>query len=176
MKIEYFELLEMPGHQFFRCERRKATIRTSVCAKMWQEGHAKHADERHLSCRGCQVGARHAGASEATLSPVYASPICGRCGAGSTRLIGGHLCVSCANRQYEWIKGRNARGNKPTAHPGLWRISVRYQTGGQVKVRTAPHALDPLELITAVLRDEPKQSTFGFNPPRPALPQRELFA
>lgn len=175
--MEYFEIKEMPGEKFFLCEKRMATIRICVCVKMWTLASSKDADERYLSCRGCRIGAGHAGCEEATISPLFGKSVCGRCGVGTTRLVGAHLCVSCVNRQYEWIKGRNARGNKPTAHPGLWRLSVRYQTGGRTKVRALPYALDRLELVTAVLRDEPKQSTFGFScAARPALPQMELFS
>lgn len=176
MQIEYFEIPEMPGQNFFRCERRKASIRLTVCLNMWTSSQSKDADERYLSCRGCQVGAKHAGATEATLSPLFAAAVCGRCGSGATRLIGGHLCVSCYNRGREWLIGRNARGNKPSTLPPLWRLAIRYRTGGRVKVREMPHALDVLELITATLRDEPKQATFALHVRRPALVQADLFA
>ena len=176
MQIEYFEIPEMPGQKFFRCERRKATIRIGACSGMWTSSQSKDAHERYLSCRGCAIGAKHAGAEEATLSPLFAAPVCGRCGLGSTRLIHGHLCPSCINRQYEWIKGRNARGNKPSTLPALWKLSIRYRTGGKVKIRELQHALDTLELVTATLRDEPKQATFAAHIRRPALVQAELFA
>jgi len=176
MQVEYFEIKEMPGEKFFRCEKRMATIRICVCTAMWTSASAKDAPESHLMCRGCRIGAKHAGCEEATLSPLFGKHVCGRCGVGSTRLIHGHLCPSCYNREREWVLGRNARGNAPTTLPALHRLAVRYRSGGQVKTLQRTRALDPLELITAVLRDEPKQSTFGFAAARPALPQQELFA
>lgn len=174
--MEYFELPEMPGHKFFRCERRKASIRLTLCSEMWTAGHAKDAPERYLQCRGCQVGAKHAGAEEATMSPLYAKQVCGRCCVGSTRLIGKHLCPSCYNRERELLVGRNARGNVPSTLPPLYRLAICYRTDGRVKVLERAHALDTLELVTAVLRDEPKQATFGMQVRRPALVQQELFA
>lgn len=92
------------------------------------------------------------------------------------RLIGGHLCVSCQNRQYEYKKGANARGNAPVTHPTLYRISVRYMAGSKVKTKTRDDAASSLELVIGALRDESKQVTFGMVSPRSPLPQLELFA
>lgn len=175
--VVYFELPELPGKRMFNCERRRATLMAERCSAMWQAGHVKGAHERFLACRGCQIGAMHAGAAEATLSPLYASCVCGRCSAGATRLIHGHLCVSCYNREREYLKGRNAKGNVPVMHPPLHRLVARYMAGGKVKTRVIEHAVGMAELVFAVLRDEPKQATFGAYIPRPvAVRQLELFA
>lgn len=144
---------------------------------MWTNGAIKNSDERYWLCRGCPVGAQHAGVGDATLSPLYATAVCARCGCGATRLVGGHLCISCKNREYEYVKGRNARGNVPVTHPLLHRLSLRYWTGGRAKTLTKGNAVDSLELVVAALRDEPKQVTFTMSPPpRSPLPQMELFA
>lgn len=175
-KIEYFEIPEMPGKSMFRCEKRRASLLVSSCSAMWTEGNRKTCDDRFWLCRGCQIGAKHAGVGDATLSPLYATQICARCGATSMRLIGGHLCVSCQNRQYEYKKGANARGNAPVTHPTLYRISVRYMAGSKVKTKTRDDAASSLELVIGALRDESKQVTFGMVSPRSPLPQLELFA
>lgn len=174
-KIEYFEIPEMPGKPMFRCEARRATISTSACAGMWTHGAIKNSNERYWLCKGCAIGAKHAGVGDATLSPLYASTICARCGCGSTRLIHGHLCVSCYNRSLEYIKGRNARGNAPVTHPTLYRLSIRYRAGGRVKTLHRQHSADPMELVVATLRDEPKQATFMLLSPRSPHPQMGLF-
>ena len=143
---------------------------------MWTEGNRKGCDYRFWLCRGCQIGAQHAGVGDATLSPLYATPICARCHRGATRLIGGHLCVSCQNRQYEYKKGKNARGNAPVMHPTLYRIAIRYRTNGRIKTLARDDVADSVELVVAALRDEPKQVTFGMMPaPRFPLPQLEPF-
>jgi hypothetical protein len=174
-KIEYFEIPELPGKPMFRCEKRKALLQVSACSKMWGQSHEKNAHERYMACRGCTIGAKHAGVAEATLSPFYRMSICGRCHSGAIRLINGHLCVSCQNRQYEWIKGRNARGKRPITHPDLHRLSVRYATGGRVKTLERANVVSTEELIVAALRDEPKQVTFAPQMMRSPLPQLELF-
>lgn len=176
MNIDYFELPELPGKQMFRCEKRKASLSPEACKKMWSEGNRKGCDDRFLLCKACTVGAHHAGVGDSTLSPLYATPICARCGCGATRLIGGHLCVSCKNREYEYLKGKNARGNTPVTHPVLHRMRIRYLAGGKLKTVERSNVANPLELVVAVLRDEPKQATFGvLPPPRSPLPQMELF-
>jgi hypothetical protein len=175
-KIQYFEIPELPGKPMFRCEKRRAIIMLERCSTMWQEGNRKNCDDRFWLCRGCQIGAKHAGVGDATLSPLYASSICARCGTSSMRLIHGHLCVSCYNRAAEYKKGKNARGNAPVTHPTLYRISLRYMAGSQVKTKTRDDAASSLELVIGALRDEPKQVTFGMLSPRSPLPQMELFA
>lgn len=175
-RVQYFEMPELPGHKMFRCERRQATLSTERCSLMWKEGHSKGAHERLWLCRGCPIGATHSGVAEASLSPLYAKCICSRCHRGATRLIHGDKCVSCYNRQREYLLGRNARGNAPVTHPPLYRLAVRYRAGGRVKTLARDNIADTLELVVAALRDEPKQVTFGMMPPRSPLPQMELFA
>lgn len=175
-KIDYFEIPELPGKPLFRCEKRRASLSAEACAGLWTKGNQKGADDRFWLCKGCQVGAQHAGVGDATLSPIYAAALCARCHRGTTRLIGGHLCVSCYNRSREWIKGRNARGNAPVTHPDLFRMSIRYRVGGAVKVLARDDVAAPIELVVAALRDEPKQVTFGMMSPSSPLPQLELFA
>lgn len=177
MSVEYFELPELPGKRMFRCEPRRAILQVDRCSDMWKAGHVKDAPERYLLCRGCQLGAQHAGATEATLSPIYASTICGRCHCTGARLIGGHLCVSCYNRELEYLKGRTRRGRIPRNHPTLYRVGVRYSAEGKSRVRTMERVTGLPELVIAVLRDEPKQATFCamINRPRQAI-QGDLFA
>lgn len=176
MGVEYFEFEALPGRRAFRCEKRQATITTDSCADLWRNAQDRACHERFLSCRGCQIGALHAGVAEATLSPLYASPTCARCHSGAMRLIRGHLCVSCANRQYEYRKGRNARGDVPVRHPTLHRAAVLYRSGGQVKRLARDDVADPIELVVAALRDEPRQVTFAMVPTRPRMAQAGLFA
>jgi hypothetical protein len=97
--------------------------------------------------------AHHAGVGDATLSPLFATPICARCERGATRLIHGHLCVSCMNRQYEYRKGANARGNAPVTHPSLHQAAIRYRAGGRIKTLRRDDVANPSELVIAALRD-----------------------
>lgn len=175
--IQYFEIPEMPGKKMFRCEKRRASLLASSCSAMWTEGNRKSCDDRYWLCKGCSIGAQHAGVGDSTLSPLYATSTCARCGSGAMRLIGGHVCVSCKNREYEYLKGRNARGNAPITHPTLHQLAIRYRSGGRVKTLRRANVVSTMELVIAALRDEPKQVTFAMLPPqRSPLPQMELFA
>lgn len=77
------------------------------------------------------------------------------------RLIGGNLCVSCQNRQYEYCKGKNGKGQKPVMHPPLAKRSVKCLIGGKVKVVSRPLTVSSLELVVEVLRDEGQKAFFG---------------
>jgi hypothetical protein len=77
-------------------------------------------------------------------------------------MIGKHVCVSCANRYYEYIKGRNAKGTKPVKHPEMHKRSISYHCDGEVRTKTLDMSIDAEELIVTVLRDERKEVQFQF--------------
>ena len=151
-------------------------LQVETCANMWVAAHERGAPERYWHCRGCPIGAAHAGQAEATTSRLFAMSICARCDSGATRLIRGHLCVSCYNREREYLKGRNAKGNKPVLHPTLYPLEIRYRAGAEVKVKAIEHAVSTHELVVATLRDEPKQVTFACSVKHPPFHQGDLFA
>jgi len=169
--MDYFEKPELPGKQFFRCEAKRAVLQVSACAALWSESQRKGSDGRHWMCQTCSIGAEHAGAGGANCSKFYRKPICARCGLGSARMVNGHLCVSCANRAYEYIKGRNARGGYPVRHPELYSLSLRYMADRKIKTLSKGPVTGMIELIFAAMRDDPKQPRFGFVAQRPALPE-----
>lgn len=172
---EYFELDVLPGVQMFRCERHHATMQPKRCADMWRQANGRGAPERLDACRNCPIGAEHAGVREISLSPLRGMSICARCHQGATRLIRGHLCVSCYNRQREYLLGRNARGSAPKMHPPLHPLEIRFKAGGELRSLAVAHATGPDELVVAALRDTGQQVTFGFRGTRPRFVQGELF-
>lgn len=172
---EYFTFPELPDRPMFRCERRQATLQVQSCAGMWTQANDKAAPERLDQCKNCPLGAKHAGVGEISLSPLRGMSICARCHTGTTRLIRRHLCPSCYNRELEYVKGRNARGTLPVAHPVLHSLEIRFQCGDAVQ-NLQLSAVSSEELVVAALRDSSKQVTFAFNRPRNELPQGELFA
>lgn len=173
--VDYFTIPELPDRQMFRCERLAATIAVEACSNMWKQANDKGAPERLDLCRNCQLGAKHAGVGEISLSPLRGASICARCHRGTTRLIKGHLCVSCQNREYEYLKGCNAKGKPPQKHPPLYPVSMRVLAGKRLQTIRLPHAVGTLELVVAALRDCSKQVSFSFTSPRLALPQGDLF-
>lgn len=156
--VAYFENPLLPGRRMFRCERLSASLQVSSCAAMWTEANGDGAgSERLARCRQCQVGAEHAGVADANMSPLRGTSICSRCHRTDLRLIGGNVCVSCQNRAYEQIKGRNAKGRAPVKCPPLARRVVRFVCDGQVKVLARPYTASTDELVVELLRDSPKR-------------------
>lgn len=163
MAVEYFELALMPGKPVFRCERLLATLQVSACRKMWTEANSSgDAPESLGRCRQCSVGAEHAGVQNSSMSPLRGTTVCSRCQRTDLRLIGGNICVGCKNREYEWVKGANAKGKFPVMHPPLERRSVRFWVDGRVVTLVRNLTVSVDELLIEVLRDSVKQPVFGF--------------
>lgn len=101
--------------------------------------------------------------------------ICARCDQGTTRLVRGHLCVSCYNREREYDRGYNAKGSAPVKHPPLHQLEIRFQAGDAIE-HLVLRAVNTKELVVAALRDTSKQVTFAFSSKRPDGLQGDLFA
>jgi hypothetical protein len=163
-----------PGLQFFDCQPYRARLTTKSCASRWRTAQRATgmAAARLEKCRTCPIGAAHAGEAVTYFSPLFGRPICCRCGKVSMRrmILRGRLCISCVNRQYEFIRGRNAKGNPPKNLAPLNRRTIRYAVeGGGVETMTLEHSADLAELMVGVLRKTRGRISFGFNggPPMP---------
>lgn len=103
----------------FACQRQPGNLKLTKtsCAALWRRGLLPDSDETIAwHCRGCEVGARHAGAAD---KPVPRARRCSRCGDGGIKIVGGIICVSCYNRQAEFAKGCNGKGKAPIAFQPL---------------------------------------------------------
>lgn len=165
--VDYFRMDGVPGKLYFRCDRMRATLSTSSCADMWRREDEDN-DGTHAACRLCPLGALHAGEVAASMSPLKGTLTCARCHRVAGRLIGGMLCVSCQNRQYEVLKGRNAKGTAPVKHALLQARRIRFMQGGEHRALALRHTVDTDELIVAALRDSRQRVTFGLSIPTPA--------
>ncbi|MEX3764416.1 hypothetical protein [Paraburkholderia phenoliruptrix] len=157
--LDYFEMPELPGKKFFRCERYNATLSTDTCASNWRAGNDEGAHAR-MRCKVCPLGAIHAGETAASMSPLKGQTICGRCHQGCTRLIGKHLCVSCYNRQREYLLGKNAKGTKPVKLAPLEPRAIRYMAGSVPTILRMQLSVDTDELIVTALRDSKDRVRF----------------
>lgn len=172
---DYFSLPELPGKALFRCEKLLATISTDACATMWRQANHEHLESRSR-CKNCPVGAQHAGETDANLSPLHSAMICARCQRPASRLIEGHVCVSCKNREYEWVKGCNAKGSKPIKMAPLAPRCLNYMHGREPCSIQRRLTKNTDELVIAVLRDSSHTVSFGFVSPGIINPrQRRLF-
>lgn len=129
VELPIYRIVEAHGAalEVFDCGDQEATLTRRGCAGRWERAQAKRkrrGDDPEAwdalgACRTCPLGALHAGRDPTISSPDYGSDQCPRCGFGTTRMVGNRVCVSCYNREAEYLKGRNARGNRPAIFPGL---------------------------------------------------------
>lgn len=171
---EYFEIAELPGVKHFTCDRYKATLSTDACAGMWRAGNHEGSEAR-FRCKVCPLGALHAGETAASMSPLKGMTICGRCHTGVARLIGKHLCISCYNRQREYLIGKNAKGTKPVKLAPLEARRIRYRAGKAIRTLYMPLTVDTDELVVAALRDSRDEVQFGWNPDLRGVSQLRLW-
>jgi hypothetical protein len=157
--IEYHRVAGF-AHEIFRCTPWRANLSIPACADRWtraQTARGDLADELRL-CMGCRIGAAHAGERFVERSPNYLSNRCARCRHGSgRRLIGGKLCLSCYNRELEWLKGKNGKGtipHKAASMLALRTIGVLLDAGEDTerRVRFTDIAVDTDELEFTVTR------------------------
>ena len=158
----YFQIDGAPG-DYFACKPLRATLSTAACAQRYERDNGPHQSGTASSCRGCAIGALHAGGKAP--SPLYGSLICPRCERGAARLVRG-LCVSCVNRQYEFVRGRNARGGAaPRLELAPLGVLVMDDDGSMVCAHTEL-AASYVEVIWRTLRTRPNARYF-----HPRLPQ-----
>ncbi len=102
----------------FDCPRHASLRLTpNACAGMWDKARSlpDRSLDRVMACRGCPIGAGHAGKPVRASKPALARAgrLCPRCGKSATKFVFGRICISCYNREAEFVKGANARGTKP---------------------------------------------------------------
>jgi hypothetical protein len=143
---------------------------------MWRAAN-EHNSEVRRQCRGCSLGADHAGEPDANLCDIHGVKICARCREEATRLIWGNLCVSCQNRQYEFIRGSNARGKPLIKLAPLAPRQVMFREGATVRYYRSALSASMDELVVSTLRDAAKRVAFGFMgfAQRAGLRQLRLF-
>ncbi|MCF7979667.1 MAG: hypothetical protein K9L82_16995 [Chromatiaceae bacterium] len=107
--------------ELFDCPRHAGNLRltATTCAQMWKRGKTAAKWDRLETCKGCKIGAEHAG------EPIKeeGGDRCIWCGKTqySRRLAHKLFCVSCWNRMVECAKGRFRR-DKPPAQMSIMRI------------------------------------------------------
>ena len=160
--VEYSAHPLMPGQLVFRGERLSATLWVQICTGMWQRANqGKAPTDSLLRCRGCPVGAVHDGSPPPNHHRLRGTTTCARCHRGDLRLIGGRICVSCSNREREWLKGANAKGRFPSRHPALERMAVTASVGGVTQTVVRERVTGTVEIVVELLRDSPGRVVFG---------------
>lgn len=166
--VQYTRPEGAPHLLMFRCEPLRATVSTRTCASNWEGCQDDPEHPRFYNCSRCPIGAAHAGQTVTTASPIKGAPICGRCQRFTDRLVRGHLCVSCYNRQCEVLTGKNAKGSAPVRHPPLGPRSMRVMVGDQPQRVGLALAVSDDELMVKALREAPARVRFMWDADRPA--------
>lgn len=157
-----------PGLKLFRCEPYQALMSAKSCATRWAKAQAARGElgATMAACGVCAIGAAHAGHGSVHYSPHYKSPICPRCGTGTTRMIGNRLCISCYNRNREMKAGRNARGHYPVElmERPLHRVEMMVEVDGEVRRLVDLETCSTTETMIQFLRSHTGKVAFGLAP------------
>lgn len=157
---------EMP---LFLCPRHPGGLRLTEngCANGWRRAKKL----RGGCCLGCAIGARHAGAAvEASRPAAAADRLCGRCLGLARRLVYGRICVSCANRDYELRKGKNAKGRAPVKARAVFPMTICFLRLDEKAIvcRSYDRVASLIEAEVGTVRRE--GGTVYFSRCRPPLP------
>jgi hypothetical protein len=179
--IEYIEIPGAPG-KYFVCPRMpgNATLSATACASQFTVARYARQDEerdtRHY-CRNCPTGAMHAGIDDfVPRTKFQESTECVRCGNTGRRLIGASVCISCKNREYEVLKGRNAKGTKPIHCAVVYPMQALVRDGKRRAKLQQFIATGMLEVILAAAKRSKDRAIVGFRGRvRPSAIQLSLF-
>ena len=148
-----------------QCAKVGATLSTVGCGRRFLAAQREKLSAWSVPnpCRGCPVGAGHAGCRPEPMATVTEAirHICPRCRRVSPRMIRGELCVSCYNRHREVDVGANAKGTRPTLTDRLHTQRVCVVVGGAATVRTAARVTSRVEVMLAVARAATAPLAFG---------------
>lgn len=147
------------------------TLSPDACAAMWRRGQRAKPHDMLAPCRGCAIGAEHAGAPASAASAARPPEFqCTRCGKHSTRLIRGTICPSCYNRERERRIGRDRRGKPPRSAPVVLPLPVA--VNAVVVVVQAAHVVEAA--LSSLKRADPGAVVSRYVP-RGGPVQRALF-
>jgi hypothetical protein len=150
--ISYFTISSAPG-RYFNCEAQRCMLSESSCAS--QFNRAKGGTSK---CSDCKVGAEHAGEA---IDYSFPEKMCCRCGETDKRLIGKRVCVSCYNREREYLSGRNAKGKFPVNAKPIKLIDVFVTGIGGLSILAANAA----EAMAIIIRETPSASVHPMRHP-----------
>jgi hypothetical protein len=103
----------MNACEMFTCPHHVGNLRLTpqACAQNWKRARKAEPWDALRVCRGCEIGAGHAGETPAPQAPSARE--CLRCGGTDKRLVRGQICISCYNRERELLTGRYRRTVPP---------------------------------------------------------------
>jgi len=150
--VRYFSV-EGCAKKFFRCAALRSSLSTDACAANWHRAQRLGPDELGwmATCGGCAIGSEHAGERPVHRSRLFGLTVCPRCGKYSGRIINETRCVSCYNREREFLLGANAKGTLPQKCRLAARRIGAVIDGKRIDV-FAERTASTIELALALLR------------------------
>jgi hypothetical protein len=151
--------------RMFTCPRQPGGLRITpnYCRRVWPKAQNAKKGDRLFPCRGCPIGAAHCDAEIAvSLAEPRHTQHCVRCERPTRKLVRDRLCVSCANREYEYIKGRNGKGSVPKRHPALRAVRLRVHDGQAWVLREFSYVASAREAVLGVAWRTSRRTLVGF--------------
>lgn len=148
----------------FDCARRRLRLTEAGCARLFLSARADRPQphEGRHACLACPVGAAHAGVAMAAPAAIEAlRAVCSRCRRLRDRLVHGHLCLSCYNRDREARLGRNCKGGVPRLVARLHPVRIAVTDGAGHARIVERDALDVAELLIATAQAATEPVTIG---------------
>lgn len=153
------------------CAPRSLTCSVEACVQDWRRAQARKPFpwESRWHCRTCAEGAVRAGQPVAQAVEVGQLDgvlhTCARCHRRTDRIVR-RFCLSCYNRERELQTGRNGKGSPPVMLQArlparIWRLRFRDAHGGWQWQRPVDRAVDALEAMFALMRQERALLTFA---------------
>lgn len=155
------------GLDLFLCEKRKLTLSTAGCSRLYNAASGPKPPDPWLGmagCRFCPIGSQNAtGRPQNPISVLteMMRSLCVRCGRPSDRLIWNLLCASCDARQKEAIKGKNAKGNPPALSAQLHTERIAFVHGVRTTVIQRPAVASLSEVILHLSKSAIAPAAFG---------------
>ncbi len=145
-------------------------LTTAGCARLFLSTRDRRPCpwEGRRACVGCQIGVVNAGGQPAgpvELAAEIWKDCCSRCQVSGSRLVGGHLCVSCYNRDREARAGRNAKGTRPGLADAIHPVTIIMTRAGEVERLHADRVLSAAELMVAAAKATTSPMMFGWGAP-----------
>lgn len=165
-EVSYHSISGVNG-KFFRCKTLSATLSDKSCSALYLKAMSFNSNSfMFVKCQFCPIGAKHSGnpSPPEKISIFYRSYVCSRCFQRSTRMIRNSICVSCYNREREFMVGKNARGSAPIRYRKIGSAVIWYLNDKGLCVRKFDRVSSRVEAVISILHNDGGAKSFGWSP------------
>jgi hypothetical protein len=154
--------------ELFFCKQTSMRLTMAGCARLFLSTRDRRPrpGEGRRACVGCQIGVVNAGGQPAgpvELAAEIWKDCCSRCQISGSRLVGGHLCVSCYNRDREAAIGKDRKGRRPVLADAIHPMEIVMTRAGEVERLHADRVLSAAEMMVAAAKATTSPMVFGWS-------------